>query len=382
MNFSLAKQAIVAIAVTTSLAVAPLANAATWKVGGASSVSDLMSACQGKFQTATGDEFLYSGTGSGDGKNGIHNGTFDWAFSDSIDTAPLANEIHLPTFIWPVAILINLGTVDKRPVNLSTATIAQIFSGTIKKWNDPAIVADNNRTVTQVKYRTKNGVTVKDKNGSPIVLSTRSVKINRTMPNQPITVYYRSKGSGTSNNLTRAFAAIAPSIWTKPANDLFATAFPGDVAKDSVRFRGGASSGDVANGVKATPYSITYAEVGFGRAPYNLIVADVINGAGNAITPNSDSAMAAAAMATVRADGTVAFNYGNTNPAAYPFTATTYALALTDYGSAAKAASVKKALDYLASKCAKDNPELGFGVFTSTNPFVVAFAKQLAKIGN
>ena len=67
MKFSLAKHAIVAIAVTTSLAVAPLANAATWKVGGASSVNDLMSACQGKFQTATGDDFLYSGTGSGDG---------------------------------------------------------------------------------------------------------------------------------------------------------------------------------------------------------------------------------------------------------------------------------------------------------------------------
>jgi hypothetical protein len=133
--------------------------------------------------------------------------------------------------------------------------------------------------------------------------------------------------------------------------------------------------------VKATNYSITYAEVGFGGAPYNLTIANVINGAGNAITPNSDSAMAAAEMALVKEDGTVAFNYGNTNPAAYPFTATTYALALTNYGNPTKGAGVKKALTYLANNCAKDNPSQGFGAFTPTNAFAKAFAAQAAKLG-
>jgi phosphate transport system substrate-binding protein len=368
-------------AVALSLIFAPIASATTWKVGGASSVNGLMAACKAGFQAATGDDFPYNGTGSGDGKTGIHNGTMDWAFSDSVDSAPIANQIHLPAFIWPVAILINLGN-DKRPVSLSTGTLAKIFAGQITRWDDPAVVADNNRSVNVIVYQKDAAGNVrKDSKGAPIVLRTKQLTIYHTMPKQEIKVFYRTKNSGTSNNLTRAFAAIAPAVWTKPANDSFATAFPGDITKDPVHFRGAAGSGDVANGVKATPYSITYAEVGFGGAPYNLTIASVINGAGNAINPTSDSAMAAASMATVKADGTVTFNYGNTNPAAYPFTATTYALALTNYGDAAKGAGVKKALKYLAHNCAKDNPSEGFGAFTSTNPFAIAFASQLAKLG-
>jgi phosphate transport system substrate-binding protein len=368
-------------AVALSVIFAPIASATTWKAGGASSVNGLMAACKAAYQAATGDDFPYNGTGSGDGKKGIQQGTMDFAFSDSVDTAPIANEIHLPAFVWPVAILINLGS-DKRPVNLSTGTLAKIFAGQITRWDAPEIVADNNKTVNQVIYKKDaSGKVLKDAKGAPIVLRTAQVQIHHTMPSKDIRVFYRTKNSGTSNNLTRAFAAIAPSIWTKPANDSFATAFPGDITKDPVHFRGAAGSGDVANGVKLTPFGITYAEVGFGGAPYNLTIANVINGAGNSVTPNSDSAMAAASMATVKADGTVAFNYGNTNPAAYPFTATTYALALTNYGDAAKGAGIKKTLKYLAENCAKDNPSQGFGAFTSTNPFAIAFASQLAKLG-
>jgi phosphate transport system substrate-binding protein len=304
----------------------------------------------------------------------------DFAFSDSVDTAPIANQIHLPAFVWPVAILANMGG-DTKGLNLSTQTIAGIFAGTIKTWNDPAIVADNNRTVKVPVYKTDAKGVVKDASGAPVVLKTVEKVLHHSFPAQKIVVYYRTKNSGTSNNLTRALNKLAPSIWTKSANDSFATAFPGDITANPVQFRGAAGSGDVANGVKGTPWSITYAEVGFAAAPYNLTIANVINGAGNAITPNSDSAMAAAEMATVNADGTVVFNYGNTNPAAYVFTATTYAMALTSYGDAVKGAGVKKTLSYLANNCAKDNPTQGFGAFTPTNAFAKAFASQLAKLG-
>ncbi len=368
---------IAAFATAITLAFAPVANATTWKAGGASSVNGLMAACKAKYQAATGDDFPYNGTGSGDGKTGIHNGSMDFAFSDSVDAAPIANQIHLPAFVWPVAILTNTGGSNK-PLTLSTETLAKIFAGVITRWDDAAIVADNNRAITTVIYaKNADGSVKKDAKGAPIVLRTQTLTQHRILPAKPITVFYRTKNSGTSNNLTRAFNKLYPAIWTKAPNDAFATAFPGDITANPQYFRGAAGSGDVANGVKATPYSITYAEVGFAKAPYNLAVTQVINAAGNAIVPSSDSAMAAAAQATVDANGLVTFNYANTDAAAYPFTATTYALAITGKSNSA---SIAKTLDYLANNCAKDNPAEGFGAYTPTNAFAKAFASQLAKL--
>ncbi len=368
---------IAALATAITLAFAPVAQAATWKAGGASSVNGLMAACKAKYQAATGDDFPYNGTGSGTGKTGVHNGTMDFAFSDSFDAAPVANQIQAPAFVWPVAILTNTGGSNK-PLTLSTETIAKIFAGKITRWDDEQIVADNNRPITTIIYaKNGDGSVKKDAKGAPIVLRTQTLTQKRILPAKPITVFYRSANSGTSNNLTNAFNKLYPSIWTKPANDAFATAFPGDITANPQFFRGATGSGDVANGVKATPYSITYAEVGFAKAPYNLAITKVINAAGNAIVPSSDSAMAAAAQATVAADGKVTFAYDTKDADSYPFTATTYALAVAGKSNSA---DIAKTLDYLSNNCAKDNPAEGFGAYSATNAFAKAFQAQLAKL--
>jgi phosphate transport system substrate-binding protein len=368
---------IAAFATAITLAFAPVAQAATWKAGGASSVNGLMAACKADFQKATGDDFPYNGTGSGSGKTGIHNGTLDFAFSDSFDAAPVANQVQAPAFIWPVAILTNMG-VNNKPLTLSTETVAKIFSGQITRWNDPQIIKENNRPITTIVYlKDANGNIKKDAKGAPIVQRTRVLTQHRILPDKAITVFYRSANSGTSNNLTNALNKLHPTIWTKAANDSFATAFPGDITSDPAHFRGATGSGDVANGAKATPYSITYAEVGFAKAPYNLAITNIINASGNAIAPSSDSAMAAAAQATVAADGKVTFAYDTKDADSYPFTATTYALAVAGKSNSAE---IAKVLDYLSNNCAKNNPAEGFGAYSATNPFAQAFQKQLAKL--
>jgi phosphate transport system substrate-binding protein len=368
---------IASLATAITLAFAPVAHATTWKAGGASSVNGLMAACKAKYQAATGDDFPYNGTGSGTGKTGVHNGTMDFAFSDSFDAAPVANQIQAPAFVWPVAILTNTGGSNK-PLTLSTETIAKIFAGQITRWDDAQIVADNNRPITTIIYaKNADGSVKKDAKGAPIVLRTQTLTQKRILPAKPITVFYRSANSGTSNNLTNAFNKLYPSIWTKAANDAFATAFPGDITANPQFFRGATGSGDVANGVKATPYSITYAEVGFAKAPYNLAITKVINAAGNAIVPSSDSAMAAAAQATVAADGKVTFAYDTKDADSYPFTATTYALAVAGKSNSA---DIAKTLNYLSNNCAKDNPAEGFGAYSATNAFAKAFQAQLAKL--
>jgi len=369
---------IAAFATAITLAFAPVANATTWKVGGATSISGLYEACKAKYQAATGDDFPYAGGGSGAGQTGLKNGSFDFAFTDTVDPSPVAGEIHLPSFVWPVAILTNVGGTNK-PLSLSTETVAKIFAGVITRWDDPQIVSDNNRPITTIIYaKNADGSVKKDDKGAPVVLRTQVLTQHRILPAKAITVFYRSGTSGTTWNLANAFNKLYPAIWTKPTSTTYGTAFPGNITADPQHFRTGASSGDVANLVKATPYSITYAEVNYGAAPYNLGVTRVINAAGNAIVPSSDSAMAAAAQATINAStGAATFAYDSKDSDQYPFTATTYALAITGKSNSA---AIAKSLEYLANNCAKDNPTLGFAIYSSSNAFAKAFASQLAKL--
>jgi phosphate transport system substrate-binding protein len=380
MKLSSSVKIAVAGAAAMVLAFAPAANALVLKAAGATSVAGLIDKCKAEYQSATGDSFDYPGGGSGAGKTAFQNGTVDFAFSDSVHATPIANEIHIPTVIWPVGILTNIG-VGKQPLNLSRSTIAGIFAGQIKQWNDPAIVADNNKVINTPVYRMgKDGKPLKDKNGAPIVLRIKTTKILRSLPSEAITVIYRADNSGTSNNLTRALNKSAPTIFTKSPADSFAAAFPGDITSDPVHFRSASGSAGVAQLAKSTRFSITYAEIGF-AASYGLQLTNVINAAGNSITPNSDSALAMAAQATMNSDGTVAFDYNTNDPAAYPFTATTYALASTSYGDATKAAEVKKTIAFVGFNCPALHPDLGFAVTTHTSAFGKKLDSQLAKLG-
>ena len=379
MKNSFKKAAVVATAL--SIVLTPAANAAVLKASGATSVSGLIDKCKADYQSATKHSFDYPGGGSGAGKTSFTNGTVDFAFSDSVHAPMIANEIHVPTVLWPVAILTNL-TGSNKPVTLSTDTIADIFAGKIKNWNDPAIVADNNRSINTIIYKKdSSGKIAKDAKGQPVVLRTQVVNQHRTMPNLPITVIYRSDNSGTSNNLVRALNKLAPSVWTKAPADSFATAFPGSVTSDPIRFRSASGSAGVSLLASKTKGAITYAELSF-AATYKLGLTSVINKAGNAILPTSDSALAAGGVASIDdATGILTFDYLTTDADAYPFTATTYALVSTKYGDAAKAKAVKETLSFHAFTCPAKYPALGFASVTATSKFGAVINKQLAKLG-
>jgi phosphate transport system substrate-binding protein len=69
----------------------------------------------------------------------------------------------------PIAVLVNLPA--KKDIYLSSTTVAKILLSEITQWNDPAIVADNNRSVKSVIYKkTASGNVAVDKSGNPIVL--------------------------------------------------------------------------------------------------------------------------------------------------------------------------------------------------------------------
>ena len=117
------------------LAINPAAFAgSTLVVGGASSVASIVGDCKVAYTAATGDSFAYASNGSGQGQKDIETGKNDFSFSDSPHLTsqsgkPIpANEIHVPAFVWPIAIEYK-DFLSGKPLALSTKTVAAIFAG-------------------------------------------------------------------------------------------------------------------------------------------------------------------------------------------------------------------------------------------------------------
>jgi phosphate transport system substrate-binding protein len=302
----------------------------------------------------------------------------DGAYTASTKRASL---IHVPLVAAPIAILHNLPS--KTTLSLSAATVAGIFGGTITRWNDPAIVADNNRTTTKVFYKLdKNGNPAKDAKGNPVVLRTQNVTQRYTLPDKPIKVVYRSDSSGTSENFTSYLNKSASAVWPKAKNKVFKDAFPGNIndTANLGRVVGAASSTGVAQLAGKTAYSITYAEVNYATAN-KLKVANLINVAGSSVAPDSTGVGAFLASATQDANGFLTYDYATKEKGAYPLGIVSYLLADTKYSDATKAAAVKAFANYiLSTKCTKDvGAALGFSVIDGE--LLKKSLAQVAKIG-
>jgi phosphate transport system substrate-binding protein len=381
MKFSKKAKALVLAAVIAVSGAQP-AHAVDLAGSGASFVVPLVEACKAGFAQKTGHSFVYTSTGSGTGKNNSDNRIGDFWFSDSAHTG--ANKrstiFHAPIVAAPIAVLVNLPA--KKDIYLSADTVAKIFSGQITQWNDPQIVADNNRTVKSVVYRKDaNGNARKDKNGNPIVLRNSSKTIFYTLPNKPIKVVFRSDTSGTTNNFTRWMSGNAPTVWNKPANDAFTTAFPGNInATTNIgRIVGANGSQGVATLASKTPYSITYAEKQWGTS-FGLRAAYVGNASGNFTLPDSAAVSAFLGEARQAADGIVTYDYATKVPGAYTLGIVSYMLLETSYANKEKGKAVVELAEYLLSpECSLGAASTGFVVVEGT---FLAKAKQLIARAN
>lgn len=305
----------------------------------------LLDSCKSGYATASGNTFTYSGGGSGAGRSASDKGIGDFNFSDTPHTAAtrLATVIHVPVIAAPIAVMYNLAITQT--LKLSASTIAGIFGGTITKWNDPAIVADN----AQV-----------------------------TLPTQKIQVIYRSDSSGTSGNFTNFMHGMAPTAWPKLGNNDFKAGFPGNI--NAVSNVGRIVSASGSAGVSAlagkTAFSITYAEKNYAQTA-GLKVADIKNAAGNFQAPDAAGTSAFLGGATVDPNGFLTFNYSTTVSDAYPLGIVSYALVDT---KTKNGAAVKSLLTYLLdSKCPNTNPSLGYAAITGALHDLDV--RQIAKIG-
>jgi phosphate transport system substrate-binding protein len=242
----------------------------------------------------------YQSIGSGGGIKGITQQTVDFGASDAamkdeeIAALPASTKVlHVPTALGAVVVIFNLqGVTD---LNLDADNVAGIFLGKIKKWNDPAIAANNS---------------------------------GATLPDKAILVVHRSDGSGTTNAFTTYLDTVSPE-WQTAVGKGKEVKWPTGV---------GASGNDgVATGVKQTDGAVGYAELQY-AVQANLASAKIKNADGQYVAGSTDGVTAAAeaAAATFPADFRQAPIINGKGATAYPIASYTYLLVYQDQTDADK----------------------------------------------
>jgi len=373
------RKSIATVAIVTSflLVGASPAFAGAINGSGATFAAPLVDACKVDFAKDTGHTVNYSGGGSGKGRSDFAGNLVDFANSDApYSTGAPSNLIYAPVYAAPIAIMYNLPTV-KTPIYLSPAVIAMIFSGEVTNWNDPAIRTVNDGIVKtpvfktkQVTVKDKNGknvtktVPVLDKNGKPTILKYNTVDANAKMPNLPITVYYRSDSSGTSEQfgkfLQGANAGENKELWPKTASGTFGNMTPNPLS-NYFNFQGANGSALVAAGVKSKVGAIGYAESAWFTGN-KLGVALVQNWAGEFVEPSAAATSAFLGGGTIEANGSLTTPYQKKIAGAYPIGTASYGLVYPE--SAGKDAEKQKIVaqwhTYLLEQCPKKFPEKGY----------------------
>jgi phosphate transport system substrate-binding protein len=247
--------------------------------------------------------FNYQSIGSGGGQKQILAQTVDFGASDgpmsddNLAKAP-GKIFHIPTVAGAVVISYNLPGSPK--LKLDGDTIAGMYLGQIKKWNDPKLTALNPGT---------------------------------KLPDQDIVVVHRSDGSGTSFIFTDYLSKISPEWKTKVG------------ANTSVNWPtglGGKGNEGVSGQIKQTPGAIGYVELIY-AIQNKMPDAQVKNAAGQFVEPTSESVTAALATAEIPDD----FRFSMTNAPgkdAYPICGATWLLVYQQQKDPAKG---KKLVEFL-----------------------------------
>ena len=370
------KVAIIVVATSSLILSSSPAFAGQINGSGATFAQPLIDVCKVEFTKDTGHTVNYTAGGSGKGRSDFTANLVDFAASDAVYTSGFPAQLeYAPVYAAGIAIGYNLPTV-KTPIYLSPKVIAQIFSGKIQKWNDARIRAVNDGVVKVPVFATKKvsvkvggknttqTVPVLDKAGKPKILKYNTVDANPSLPNIPITVYYRSDSSGTSEQFGKFLQganAGADSIWwPKTASGTFGNMTP-EPLSNFFNFQGANGSALVAAGVKDKVGGIGYAESAWFTSN-KLGTVLVQNWANEFVAPTAAATSAFLGGGTIEANGSVTTPYQKAIPGAYPIGTASYGLV---YPEAAKKDPEKQKIvaawhTYLLEQCPTKFPEKGY----------------------
>jgi phosphate transport system substrate-binding protein len=229
----------------------------------------------------------YQSIGSGGGIKQIKAKTVTFGASD----APLSgNDLadsglaQFPMVMGGIVPVLNLDGINPGALVLDGPTLAKIFLGEIKSWDDPAIAKLNP---------------------------------NAKLPKQAIVIVHRSDGSGTTYNFTYYLSEVSPD-WKSKVGTSTAVEWPGGL--------GAKGNEGVANNVGQAKGSIGYVEYAYAKQN-KLTYTKMINKAGKVIAPTAEAFQAAAANADWKSQpgyGVILAN--QPGDSSWPMTAATWIL--------------------------------------------------------
>jgi phosphate transport system substrate-binding protein len=229
----------------------------------------------------------YQSIGSGGGIKQIIARTVTFGASDM----PLKQEelaksglVQFPTVMGGIVPVVNLDGINSNDLTIDGATLAKIYLGEVKTWDDPAL---------------------------------KKLNPNAKLPSQAIALVHRSDGSGTTFIFTNYLSKVSPE-WAKQVGS--------NTSVEWLAGIGAKGNEGVANNVAQTKGSIGYVETAYAKQN-KLTTTKLINRDGKAVAAVPDSIMAAAASADwAHAPGFYMILTNESGAAAWPIAGATFIL--------------------------------------------------------
>ena len=258
------------------------------------------------YKKETGVGLNYQSIGSGGGIKQIEAKTVTFGATDAPLKGPELEKyglVQFPMVMGGIVPVVNIDGVGAGELVLDGPTLAAIFLGTVKTWDDPAI---------------------------------KKLNPNVKLPSQAIAVVHRSDGSGTTFNFAY-FLSEASADWKSKVGSATSVEWPVGI--------GAKGNEGVSNNVSQTKGSIGYVEYAY-ALQNKLFYTKMMNKDGKTVGPTSTAFQAAAA----NADWNSAPGYGvilANQPGAesWPMTAATFILV---HKQPDDAAAVSEALKFFA----------------------------------
>lgn len=297
-----------AIAAAGFIAAAALvpANAADISGAGATFPYPIYAKWADTYKKQTGNGLNYQSIGSGGGIKQIQAKTVTFGATD----APLKGAdlekfglAQFPAVMGGIVPVVNLDGIKPGELTIDGQTLAKIFLGDIKKWNDAAI---------------------------------QKLNPSAKLPDQAIAIVHRSDGSGTTFNFVYYLSEVSPDFKTKVGVNT-SVQWPAGI--------GAKGNEGVANNVANTKGAIGYVEYAY-ALQNKLTHTKMLNKAGKAIEPTAEAFQAAAANADWNSEpgyGVILANQPGDK--SWPMTAATWILV---YKKPADAAATGEALKFFA----------------------------------
>ena len=229
----------------------------------------------------------YQSIGSGGGIKQIEARTVTFGATDAPLNGPDLDKnglVQFPMVMGGIVPVLNVEGVKAGELVLDGPTLAGIFLGTVKNWDDPAI---------------------------------KKLNPGAKLPAQAIAVVHRSDGSGTTFNFTYYLALVSPD-WKSQVGSNTSVEWPVGV--------GAKGNEGVANNVAQTKGSVGYVEYAY-ALQNKLVFTKMVNKDGKTVAPTSEAFQAAAANAdwhSVPGYGVILAN--QPGAASWPMTAATFIL--------------------------------------------------------